>query len=151
MMRRRGTPSPTSRSFPLNEAQGIAAIDMFVVAAASFLLMYVMIILATIAGRLCALHPTADWLSRQITEALPWDTAPRYLLRDRDVPYGRHFRSRLEAIGITEVITAPRSPWQNTYVERVIGSIRRECLDHAVIFNGAICVVSFRPTSNIII
>lgn len=80
-------------------------------------------------------HLTAAWLSRQVTEAFPWDTAPRYLLRDRDASYGSYFRSRVQAMGITEVITAPRSPWQNAYVERVIGSIRRECLDHIVIFN----------------
>ena len=80
-------------------------------------------------------HPTAAWLSRQVTEAFPWDTAPRYLLCDRDASYGSDFRSRVEAMGITEVITAPRSPWQNAYVERMIGSIRRECLDHIVIFN----------------
>jgi transposase InsO family protein len=80
-------------------------------------------------------HPTTAWLSRQVTEAFPWDTAPRCLLRDRDGSYGTYFRSRIEAMGITEVITAPRSPWQNAYVERVISSIRRECLDHIVIFN----------------
>jgi putative transposase len=80
-------------------------------------------------------HPTAAWLLRQVTEAFPWDTAPRYLLRDRDASYGSDFRSRIEAMNIKEVITAPRSPWQNAYVERVIGSIRRECLDHIVIFN----------------
>src|SRR5258708_23495248 len=79
--------------------------------------------------------PTEGWRSRQITEAFPWDTAPRYLLRDRDASYGQGFRGRVEAMGITEVVTAPRSPWQNAYVERVIGSIRRECLDHVVIFN----------------
>jgi transposase InsO family protein len=73
-------------------------------------------------------------------EAFPWDTAPRYLLRDRDASYGHHFRRRVDAMGITEVVTAPRSPWQNAYVERVIGSIRRECLDHIVIFNDALFV-----------
>jgi transposase InsO family protein len=139
MIRRRGRPSPTWRSFLLNQAQGIAAIDMFVVAAASFQLLYVMIILAHDRRKIVrfdvTLHPTAGWLSRQVTEAFPWDTAPRYLLRDRDASYDRYFRSRVEAMGITEVITAPRSPWQNAYVERVIGSIRRECLDHVVIFN----------------
>jgi hypothetical protein len=77
----------------------------------------------------------AACLSRQVTEAFPWDTAPRYLLRDRDASYGSYFCSRVEAMNITEVVTAPRSPWQNAYVERVIGSIRRECLDHFVIFN----------------
>jgi transposase InsO family protein len=139
MVRRRGTPSPTWRSFLQNHAEGIAAIDMFVVASASFRLLYVMIILAhdrrKIMRTAVTEHPTAAWLSRQVTEAFPWDTAPRYLLRDRDASYGSEFRSRVEAMGITEVITAPRSPWQNAYVERVIGSIRRECLDHIVIFN----------------
>jgi transposase InsO family protein len=80
-------------------------------------------------------HPMAAWLARQVTEAFPWDTAPRYLLRDRDGSYGAYFCNRVEAMGITEVITAPRSPWQNAYTERVIGSIRRECLDQFVIFN----------------
>jgi putative transposase len=139
MIRRRGRPSPTWRSFLLNQAQGIAAIDMFVVACASFRLLYVMIILAHDRRKIVrfdvTLHPTAGWLSRQVIEAFPWDTAPRYLLRDRDASYDRYFRSRVEAMGITEVITAPRSPSQNAYVERVTGSIRRECLDHVVIFN----------------
>jgi putative transposase len=80
-------------------------------------------------------QPTAAWLSRQVTEAFPWNTAPRYLLRDRDASHGRYFRNRVEAMGITEVVCAPRSPWQNAYVERVIGSIRRQCLDHIVICN----------------
>src|SRR5208337_4253302 len=101
MVRRRGAPSPTWRNFLRNQAVGIAAIDMFVVASASFQLLYVMII----------------------------------LLHDRDASYGSYFCNRVEAMGITEVITAPRSPWQNAYVERVIGSIRRECLDHILIFN----------------
>jgi putative transposase len=112
---------------------------MFVVASASFRLLYVMIILAHDRRKImCAAvteHPTAAWLSRQVTEAFPWDTAPRYLLRDRDATYGSVFRSRVEAMGTKEVITAPRSPWHNAYVERVIGSIRRGCLDHIVIFN----------------
>jgi transposase InsO family protein len=139
MVRRRGTPSQNWRTFLRNHAEGIAAIDMFVVASASFRLLYVMIILAhdrrTIMRAAVTEHPTAAWLSRQVTEAFPWDTAPRYLLRDRDASFGSDFRSRVEAMGITEVITAPRSPWQNAYVERVIGSIRRECLDHILIFN----------------
>ncbi len=80
-------------------------------------------------------HPTAGWLSRQVTEGFPWDTSPLFLLPDRDSSYGSIFRKRVEAMGITEVVTAPRSPWQNAYVERVIGSIRRECLDEVAIFN----------------
>ena len=139
MIRRRRRPSPTWRSCLLNQAQGIAAIDMFVVAAASFRLLYVMIILAHDRRKIVRFdvtpHPTAEWLSRQVTEAFPWDTAPRYLLRDRDASYGSTFRTRVEAIGITEVVSAPRSPWQNAFVERVIGSIRSECLDHIVIVN----------------
>ena len=71
---------------------------------------------------------------RQVTEAFPWDTAPRYLLRDRDASYGQAFRNRIQVMGIKEVVTAARSPWQNAYVERIIGSVRRECLDHVIIF-----------------
>jgi len=139
MVRRRGTPSQNWRTFLRNHAEGIAAIDMFVVAFASFRLLYVTIILTHERRRIIHTavteHPTAAWLSRQVTEAFPWDTAPLYLLRDRDGSYGTYFCSRVEAMGIAEVITAPRSPWQNAYVERVIGSIRRECLDHILVFN----------------
>jgi len=139
MVRRPGTPPQNWQTFLGNHAEGIAAIDMFVVASASFRLLYVMIILGharrKIVRTAVTQHPTAAWLSRQVTEAFPWDTAPRYLLRDRDASYGSYFCNRVEAMGITEVITAPHSPWQNAYVERVIGSIRRECLDHIVIFN----------------
>jgi hypothetical protein len=112
---------------------------MFVVASVSFRLLYVVIILGhdrrKIIRAAVTEHPTAAWLSLQVTEAFPWDTAPRYLLRDRDASYGSEFCNRVQAMGIKEVVTAPRSPWQNAYVERVIGSIRRECLDHIVIFN----------------
>jgi transposase InsO family protein len=139
MVRRRGTPSPTWRNSLRSQAAGIAAIDMFVVASASFRLLYVMIILAhdrrTIVRFDVTRYPTAGWLARQVTDAFPWDTAPRYLLRDRDSSYGENFRKQVDAMGITEVVSAARSPWQNAYVERVIGSIRRECLDYIVIFN----------------
>jgi putative transposase len=80
-------------------------------------------------------NPTQLWLARQITEAFPWDTTPRFLLRDRDASYGQTFRDRVRAMAIEEVVTAPRSPWQNAYVERIIGSIRRECLDHVIVFD----------------
>jgi putative transposase len=80
-------------------------------------------------------NPTAGWLARQVTEAFPWDTAPRYLLHDRDASYGAEFRRQVDAMGITEVVTASRSPRQNAFVERVISSLRRECLDYIVIFN----------------
>jgi hypothetical protein len=128
MVRRRGT-SPTWRGFLRNQAAGIAAIDMFVVASASFRLLYVMNILTHDRRKIVRFdvtrHPTAGWLARQVTEAFPWDTAPRYLLRDRDASYGSEFCKRVDAMRIIEVLTAPRSPWQNAYVERVIGSIRR--------------------------
>jgi putative transposase len=106
---------------------------------ASFRLLYVMIILAhgrrTIVRFDVTQHPTAAWLAQQIIEAFPWETAPSFLLRDRDAAYGSVFSKRVAAMGIIEVVTAPRSPWQKAYVERVIGSIRREWLDHVVILN----------------
>jgi putative transposase len=110
---------------------------MFVVATATFRILYALIILGH--DRRKVIHfkvtqnPKQIWLSRQMTEAFPWETAPRYLLRDRDTSYGPAFRDRVKAMGIEEVLTAPRSPWQNPFVERLIGSIRRECLDHGVL------------------
>src|SRR5262249_15730657 len=131
--------SRTWRSLLSNHLPDITAIDMFVVATATFQLLYTLIVLNLDRRRVVhfevTTNPTQDWLSGQITEAFPWDTAPRYLLRDRDRSYGPAFRHRVRAMGITEVITAPRSPWQNPYVERLIGSIRRECLDHVIILN----------------
>jgi hypothetical protein len=139
MVRRPHSPSPTWRSFLRNQALGLAAIDMFIVPSATFRLLFVMLILAHDRRGIVRFddtqHPTAGWLSRQITEAFPWDTAPRFLLRDRDASYSTAFSRRVKAMGITEVVTASHSPWQNPYVERVIGSIRRECLDHIIIFN----------------
>jgi hypothetical protein len=132
MVRRHGPPLPTWRNFLRNQVDGIAAIDMFVVVTAAFRLLYVSVILSHARRKILHLnvtqHPTAGWLSRQMTEAFPWETAPRYLLRDRDASYGDCFQERAQGMGITEVLTAPRSPSQNSYVERVIGSIRRECL-----------------------
>jgi putative transposase len=132
-------PSPTWQTFLRNHLPDIAAIDMFVVATATFRLLYALIVLSLDRRRVVhfevTTNPTQNWLSRQITEAFPWDTAPRYLLRDRDKSYGPAFRHRVRGMGITEVITAARSPWQNPYAERLIGSIRRECLDHVIILN----------------
>jgi transposase InsO family protein len=82
------------------------------------------------------MHPTAEWLARQITETFPWDTAPKFMVRDNDGAYGTVFRWRMQAMGIRDCPTAPHSPWQNGYVERVIGSIRRECLDHIIPINA---------------
>src|SRR6266700_3757759 len=132
-------PSPTWRTFLQNHMTDLVAIDMFVVATATFRLLYALIVLCHDRRRVIHFdvtqNPTQAWLSRQMTEAFPWDTAPRYLLRDRDASYGSAFRNRVQAMGIKEVVTAPRSPWQNPYVERLIGSIRRECLDHVIVWN----------------
>ena len=84
-----------------------------------------------------AANPTAEWISRQVTEAFTWDHAPRYLNRDRDTSYGPAFLQRIRAMGIRDHPIVPRSPWQNAYVERLIGSIRRECLDHMIVFGEA--------------
>jgi putative transposase len=137
--RRPRTPSPTWRSFLHNHLADTAAIDMFIVATATFRILYTLIVLDHDRRKIIHFgvteNPTQVWLSHQITEAFPWDTAPRYLLRDRDASYGPVFRTRVKGMGVEEVVTAPRSPWQNPYVERIIGSIRRECLDHVIIFN----------------
>ncbi len=82
-------------------------------------------------------NPMAEWTAQQIVETFPWDTAPKYLLRDRDSIYGAYFRQRVKNMGIKEVITAPQSPWQNPFVERLIGFIRRDCLDHVIVLNGS--------------
>ena len=137
--RRPKSPSPTWRSFLRNHMTVIAAVDMFMVATVTFKLLYAVIVLSHHRRRVIHFevtqNPTQAWLARQITEAFPWDTAPRYLLRDRDTSYGICFQNRARAMGIEEVLTAPRSPWQNPYVERIVGSIRRDCLDHVIIFN----------------
>ena len=131
-------PSTTWRSFLHNHMHCLAAIDMFVVVTSTFRLLYALIVLGH--DRRKVIHfevtetPTQDWLARRMTEAFPWDTTPRFLLRDRDASYGQTFRDRVAAMGIEEVVTAPRSPWQNPFVER-IGSIRRECLNHVIIFD----------------
>jgi transposase InsO family protein len=139
MVRRPGTPSPSWRTFH-NEAIGIAAIDIFVVASATFRLLFVTLILAQDLRKIVRFdvteHPTAGWLSRQVNRSLAVGHCSTLLLRDRDASYGAEFCNWIETMGIAEVMTAPRSPWQNAYVERVIGSIHRECLDHIVIFNG---------------
>jgi transposase InsO family protein len=80
-------------------------------------------------------HPTAQWTAQQLSEAFPWEAPPRFLIRDRDRVYGPAFKARLECMGIEEILTAPRSPWQNPFAERVIGSVRRECLDQVIVLN----------------
>jgi transposase InsO family protein len=124
-----------------NHADGIAAIDLFVVPTIGFRLLYALVILnhdrRQIVHIAATYHPTAEWIACQIVGAFPWDSAPQYLLRDRDSAYGKVFRKRLFAMGIRDRPVAPRSPWQNGYVERVIGSIRRDLLDHVVVMGEA--------------
>jgi len=132
-------PSQTWRTFLENHVGCLASMDLFVVPTAAFRLLYGFIILRHDRRRIVHFgvtqQPTSTWIAQQITEAFPWDTAPRYMIRDRDGVYGKGARERLAGMGITEVLTAPRSPWQSPYVERVIGSIRRECLDHVIVLN----------------
>jgi putative transposase len=104
-----------------------------------FQILYVFLVLAHDRRRLlhfaATAHPTAEWAAHQLREAFPWDTAPRYLLRDRDRLFGTEFVDQVKAMGIKPVLSAPRSPWQRAYVERVIGTIRRECLDHVIVLH----------------
>jgi transposase InsO family protein len=137
MPQRRGPPSPSWRAFLRNHTAHIAGIDLFVVSTIGFKLLYALVILRLERRRLVwtnvTANPTAEWIAQQITEAFPWGEAPRYLIRDRDTAYGVAVARRLRAMGIRDRPIAPRSPWQNGHVERLIGSIRRECLDHVVV------------------
>ena len=144
MIRHRKPPSQTLRTFPGNHVSELVSVDFFTgapaaVPTATFRILYVFVVLRherrEIVDFNATYHPTAEWTAQQIVEAFPFDSAPRYLLRDRDSIYGTRFRTRVKSLGIEEVVTAPRSPWQNPYVERIIGSIRRECLNHGIIFN----------------
>ena len=134
-------PSPTWRAFLTAQARDIVAIDFFVVPTLTFRLLVVFVVLRHDRRELLHLHvtdhPTADWTARQILQTFPKETAPRYMLRDRDTIYGESFIRCIASMGIREVRMAPRAPWQNAFVERVIGSIRRECLDHVIILSEA--------------
>ena len=138
MVKRPRRPGQSWTTFLRNHAAGIAATDLFVVPTIGFKLLYCLVFLAhgrrELVHHAVTAHPTAEWVARQMTEAFPWDTAPRYLVRDRDAVYGHVVRRRLRALGIRDRPTAPRSPWQNAYVERLIGSVRRECIDHVIVF-----------------
>ncbi len=135
----RKPPSPTWRAFLANHVKDIVACDFFTVPTANCRVLFVFIMLAHDRRRIVHFniteHPTAQWTAQQIVEAFPWDTAPRYLLRDRDSIYGELFQQRVKNMDIEEVKIAPSSPWQNPYCERVIGSIRRDTLDHVIILN----------------
>jgi transposase InsO family protein len=137
MIKRPGPPSQGWRTFLRNHAPDIAAMDLFVAPTLGFDLLYAFIIVRPARRDLVWInvtpHPTADWIARQVTEAFPWNEAPRYLIRNRDRVYGAAAMRRLRAMGIRDKPIAPGSPWQNGFAERLIGSIRRECVDHIVV------------------
>ena len=141
MVKRRGPPGQGWRAFLRNHAPDIAAMDLFVVPTISFDLLYAFVIVRLDRRDLVWIgvtrHPTAEWIARQITEAFPWNEAPRYLIRDRDRIFGAIVTRRLRAMGIRDKPIAPASPWQNAFAERLIGSIRRECVDHLIVLGEA--------------
>jgi putative transposase len=141
MVRTRKPPSQEWRTFLTNHVSDIAACDFFTVPTVTFLVLYVFIVLCHDRRQVVhfnvTTHPYARWAAQQIVDAFPYGEAPRFLLRDRDGIYGNYFQKRVKDMGIEEVPIAPRSPWQNPYCERVIGSIRRDCLDHVIVFNEA--------------
>ena len=135
----RKPPSPSWRTFLKQHMPDTVAIDFFTAPTVRFRVLFVLVVLAHDRRRVIYFnvteHPTAEWTAQQLTEAFPWEQPPKYLLRDRDAIDGKHFRKRARSLGMKECPIAARSPWQNPYVERVIGSIRRECLDHIVVLN----------------
>ena len=141
MVRRRGRPSQGWRTFLRNHSPDIVGMDLFVVPTIGFDLLYAFVIVRLDRRDLVWIavttNPTAEWIARQLTEAFPWDEAPKYLIRDRDRIYGATVTRRIRAMGIRDRPIAPASPWQNGYAERLIGSIRRECVDHFIIFGEA--------------
>jgi putative transposase len=141
LVRHRQPPSQTWRTFLDNHVQSLVSVDFFTVPTIGFQILYVFLVLSHERRRIIhfavTAHPTAEWTAQQLREAFPWDSAPCYLLRDRDYIFGHDFVEQVKAMGIKQVLSAPRSPWQRAYVERVIGTIRRECLDHLIVFNEA--------------
>jgi len=139
MVRHRKPPWQTWRAFLDNHVKQLVSIDFFVVPTITFKVLFVFVVLSHERRRVLHFNvtrnPTAEWTAQQLVNAFPYDTAPRYLLRDRDKIYGDYFREQVAAMEIKEVLIAPRSPWQTPYVERLIGSIRRECLDHMIVVN----------------
>ena len=138
MVRGPNSPSQTWKTFLRNHAEAIAAIDICVVPTLTFDRLFAFLVLGhgrrQLLWREVTRHPTAEWLARQITEAFPWSSAPTYLVRDNDCAYGHIFTSRMRAMGIRDRPSSPGSYWQNGYAERLIGTLRRECLNQLVIF-----------------
>ena len=137
--KRAGPSSPKWRTFLDQHVRDLVSIDFFIVPTSTFRVLFVFIVLAHDRRRIVHFnvteHPTAQWTAQQIVEAFPFDTAPGYLIRDGDGIYGERVTRRLESLGIDEVVTAPASPWQNAYAERVIGTLRRELFDHVIVLN----------------
>ena len=137
--RRRKPPSQTWRSFLGNHLDTLVSVDFFTVPTVLFHVLFVFVVLAHDRRRILSVNvtsnPSASWAANQVVQAFPWESAPRYLLRDRDGIYGAAFRNRVRNLGIKEVVIARRSPWQSPYVERVIGTLRRELLDHVIVMN----------------
>ena len=154
MVPRQGRPLQTWKTFLRNHAEEIASIDVFVVPTVTFEQLFGFLVLGHGRRKLIwyavTAHLTAEWLARQITEAFPWDTVPKYLIRDNDRAFGGAFKARIRAMGIRDRPTSFGSPWQNGYVERLIGSIRRECTDHLIVFNAEHLRRIWRNTSPII-
>jgi transposase InsO family protein len=139
MIRRRNPPSQTWRTFLENHVKTTVSVDFFTVPTIRFQVLFVFLVLAHDRRRIVhfdvTAHPTAEWTAQQLREAFPFERVPKYLLRDRDRIFGADFTKQVEHLSIEEVLSAPRSPWQQAYIERVIGSIRRECLDHVIVFH----------------
>ncbi|MEN8174229.1 MAG: integrase core domain-containing protein [Pseudomonadota bacterium] len=137
--RRDRPPSPTWRTFLDQHLLDLVSIDFFIVPTVTRRVLFVFLILAHDRRRIVyfnvTAHPTAQWTAQQLVEAFPFDNAPRYLIRDRDSIYGQRVIRRIKSLGIEEVVTTPASPWQNAYVERLIGTLRRELLDHVIVLN----------------
>ena len=139
MPRRRKPPSQTWRAFLQNHTQDLVSIDFFVVPTATFRVLYVFLVLEHERQRVVHFNvtegPSAQWTGQQLVNTFPYDSAPKYVIRDRDKIYGANFVRRVRAMGIEQVLTAPQSPWQNPYCERIIGTIRRDCLDHVIVLS----------------
>jgi putative transposase len=137
MPKRRPEPSQTWRTSLANHIGDFVSIDFFTVPTVHLRVLFVLVVLAHHRRRVVHFnvteHPTAAWTAQELVDAFPDDSAPAYLLRDRDKVYGQQFRHRVKGMGIDEVLTAPQSPWQNPFAERLIGSIRRECLHHVLV------------------